>query len=62
MKTEIKIVFLTVAAMVGGWANLALAIPVANQQGDYPVPPPRQRGNRQVKPIRENSTTLKPLE
>ncbi|XZO01421.1 MAG: hypothetical protein ACM65L_23475 [Microcoleus sp.] len=48
MKTEIKIVFLTVVAMVGGWANLALATPVANQQGDYPVPLPRQRGNRQV--------------
>ncbi|MEG3838779.1 hypothetical protein [Microcoleus sp. herbarium14] len=48
MKTEIRIVSLAVAAILGGWANLALALPVANQQGDYPVPPARARGNRQV--------------
>lgn len=48
MKTEIKIVSLAVAGILAGWANLALAIPVANQQGDYPMPPVRARGNRQV--------------
>jgi hypothetical protein len=48
MKTEIRIVSLAVAGILGAWANLALAIPVANQQGDYPVPPGRARGNRQV--------------
>jgi hypothetical protein len=29
-------------------ANLALAIPTPDQQGDYPAPPQRQRGGRQV--------------
>ncbi|MEG4107549.1 hypothetical protein [Microcoleus sp. S13_C5] len=48
MKAEIRIVFLAVAWILGMGANLASAIPVANQQGDYPVPPARQRGNRQV--------------
>ncbi len=48
MKTEIRIVSLAIAGILGGWANLALAIPVANPQGDYPVPPARARGNRQV--------------
>ncbi|MEG4576668.1 hypothetical protein QUA56_28925, partial [Microcoleus sp. N3A4] len=48
MKAEIRIVSLAVAGILGGWANLALALPVANQQGDYPVPPARARGNRQV--------------
>ncbi|MEG4209921.1 hypothetical protein [Microcoleus sp. S13_B4] len=48
MKAEIRIVFLAAAWILGIGANLASAIPVANQQGDYPVPPARQRGNRQV--------------
>ncbi|MEG4420463.1 hypothetical protein QUA70_18015 [Microcoleus sp. LAD1_D5] len=48
MKAESKIVFLAAAWILGIGANLASAIPVANQQGDYPVPPARQRGNRQV--------------
>ena len=48
MKPEIRIVSLAVAGILGGWANLAWALPVANQQGDYPVPPARARGNRQV--------------
>lgn len=48
MKAEIKIVSLAVAWILGMGANLASAIPVANKQGDYPVPPARQRGNRQV--------------
>jgi hypothetical protein len=48
MKAEIKIVSLAVAWILGVGANLALALPVANPQGDYPVPPARQRGNRQV--------------
>ena len=47
MKTEIRIVSLAVAWIFGAGANLALALPVANQQGDYPGPV-RQRGNRQV--------------
>ena len=34
--------------LLGLGANLALAIPTPNQQGDYPAPPPRQRGSRQV--------------
>ena len=48
MKTEIRIVSMAVAGILGAWANLALAVPVANQQGDYPAPPARARGNRQV--------------
>lgn len=48
MKAESKIVFLAAGWILGIGANLASAIPVANQQGDYPVPPARQRGNRQV--------------
>ncbi|MBE9094175.1 hypothetical protein [Tychonema sp. LEGE 07203] len=48
MKAEIRIVSLAVIGILGLGANLASAIPVANQQGDYPVPPPRTRGNRQV--------------
>ncbi|MCC3527214.1 MAG: hypothetical protein JGK21_02650 [Microcoleus sp. PH2017_22_RUC_O_B] len=48
MKAEIRIVSLALAWILGAGANLALALPVANQQGDYPVPPGRQRGNRQV--------------
>ncbi|MEG4836855.1 hypothetical protein [Microcoleus sp. B9-D4] len=48
MKAEIRIVFLAVAGILGMGTNLALAVPVANKQGDYPVPPARQRGNRQV--------------
>jgi hypothetical protein len=45
MKAEIKLVSLAVAGMLGMGANLASAIPAANQQGDYPVPPARQRGS-----------------
>ena len=45
MKAEIKLVSLAVAGMLGIGANLASAIPAANQQGDYPVPPARQRGS-----------------
>lgn len=48
MKAEIKIVSLAVAWILGMGTNLASAIPVANKQGDYPVPSARQRGNRQV--------------
>ncbi|MBE9183360.1 hypothetical protein IQ270_01120 [Microcoleus sp. LEGE 07076] len=48
MKAEIRIVSLTVVGILGFGANLASAIPVANQQGDYPVPTSRARGNRQV--------------
>ena len=48
MKAEIKLVSLAVAGMLGMGANLTSAIPVANQQGDYPVPAARQRGDRQV--------------
>ncbi|MEG4485842.1 hypothetical protein [Microcoleus sp. D2_18a_B4] len=48
MKAEIRIVFLAAAWILGMGSNLALAVPVANKQGDYPVPPARQRGNRQV--------------
>ena len=48
MKAEIRVVFLAAAWILGMEANLASAIPVANKQGDYPVPPVRQRGNRQV--------------
>ncbi|MBD1884060.1 MULTISPECIES: hypothetical protein [Microcoleus] len=48
MKAEIRVVFLAAAWILGMEANLASAIPVANKQGDYPVPPARQRGNRQV--------------
>ncbi|MGL5065455.1 MAG: hypothetical protein ACRC62_36240 [Microcoleus sp.] len=48
MKAEIKIVALVVAGILGLGANLASAIPVANSQGDYPVPAARVRGNRQV--------------
>ncbi|MCC3408783.1 MAG: hypothetical protein JGK17_25045 [Microcoleus sp. PH2017_10_PVI_O_A] len=48
MKAEIRIVSLALAWILGAGANLALALPVANQQGDYPVPPGRQRGNRQL--------------
>jgi hypothetical protein len=48
MKTEIRIVSLVVAGILAGWANLALALPVANQQGDYPIATVRTRGNRQV--------------
>ena len=48
MKAEIKIVSLVVAGIVGMGANLALAVPVANQQGDYTGLLARQRGNRQV--------------
>jgi len=42
---KIKLVSLAVAGMLGMGANLASAIPAANQQGDYPVPPARQRGS-----------------
>ena len=45
MKAEIKFVSLAVAGMLGIGANLASAIPAANQQGDYPVPPALQRGS-----------------
>lgn len=48
MKAEIRIVSLAVVAILGLGANLASAITVANKQGDYPVPPPKTRGNRQV--------------
>jgi hypothetical protein len=48
MKTEIKIVSLAVAGILGMGANLALAVPAPNQQADYPVPAARARGNRQV--------------
>ena len=48
IKAKIKLVSLAVAGMLGMGANLASAIPAANQQGDYPVPAARQRGNRQV--------------
>ncbi|MEG4289277.1 hypothetical protein Q5692_33900 [Microcoleus sp. C2C3] len=48
MKAKIQLVSLAVAGMSGMGANLASAIPAANQQGDYPVPAARQRGNRQV--------------
>ena len=48
MTAKIKLVSLAVAGMLGMGANLASAIPVANKQGDYPVPPAGQRGNRQV--------------
>ena len=47
MKTEIRIVSLAVAGILAGWANLALALPIANQQGDY-TGLARVRGNRQV--------------
>lgn len=45
MKAKIKLVSLAVAGMLGTGANLASAIPAANLQGDYPVPPARQRGS-----------------
>ena len=45
MKAKIQLVSLAVAGMLGMGANLASAIPAANQQGDYPVPPARQRGS-----------------
>lgn len=48
MKTEIRIVSLAVAGILAGWANLALALPIANQQGDYTGLLARVRGNRQV--------------
>ncbi|WP_293145119.1 MULTISPECIES: hypothetical protein [unclassified Microcoleus] len=48
MKAEIRIVSLAVAWILGAGANLALALPVANQQGDYTGLLARQRGNRQV--------------
>ncbi|MBD2097491.1 hypothetical protein H6F90_20550 [Trichocoleus sp. FACHB-591] len=35
-------------ALIGLGTNFALAIPTTNQQGDYPAPPPGQRGGRQV--------------
>lgn len=35
MKAEIKLVSLAVAGMLGIGANLASAIPAANQQGDF---------------------------
>ncbi|MBW4486509.1 MAG: hypothetical protein KME12_01835 [Trichocoleus desertorum ATA4-8-CV12] len=35
-------------ALLGLGANLALAIPAPNQQGDYPAPVQRQRGARHV--------------
>ena len=44
-KAEIKLVSLAVAGMLGIGTNLASAIPAANQQGDYPVPPALQRGS-----------------
>ena len=47
MKAEIRIVSLAVTWVLGLGANVALALPVANPQGDYPGPV-RQRGNRQV--------------
>ena len=48
MKAEIRIISLGVAWILGAGANLALALPVANQQGDYTGLLARQRGNRQV--------------
>lgn len=48
MKAEIKIVALAVIGILGLGANLASAIPIANQQGDYPIPVAKARGNRQV--------------
>lgn len=39
MTAKIKLVSLAVAGKLGMGANLASAIPAANQQGDYPVPP-----------------------
>lgn len=48
MKAEIKIVSLVIAGILGMEANLALAIPVTDKQGDYPVPPVGARGNRHV--------------
>lgn len=35
-------------ALLGFSADFAFAIPTPNQQGDYPAPAQRQRGNRQV--------------
>lgn len=48
MKAEIRIVSLAVGWILGSGANLALALPVANGQGDYTGLLARQRGNRQV--------------
>lgn len=48
MKAEIKVVSLVVAGILGMGANLALAVPVTNQQGDYAGMLVRARGNRQV--------------
>ncbi len=45
MKAKIKLVSLAVGGILGMGANLASAIPAANQQGAYPVPPARQRGS-----------------
>jgi hypothetical protein len=39
MNAKSKLISLAVAGMLGIGANLASAIPAANQQGDYPVPP-----------------------
>lgn len=48
MRTEIRIVSLAVAGILAGWANLAFALPVTNQQGDYRGLLARQRGNLQA--------------
>lgn len=48
MKTEIRIVSLAVAGILGMGTNLALAVPVADRQGDYTELLARRRGNRQV--------------
>ncbi|MCC3583796.1 MAG: hypothetical protein JGK24_06820 [Microcoleus sp. PH2017_29_MFU_D_A] len=48
MKAEIRICSLAVTWILGAGAHLALALPVANQQGDYTGLLARQRGNRQV--------------
>ena len=45
MKAKIKLVSLAVPGMLGMGPNLASAIPAANQEGDYPVPPALQRGS-----------------
>lgn len=48
MKAEIKIVALAAVGILGLGVNFASAIPVADREGDYPIPAARARGNRQV--------------
>ncbi len=49
MKAEIRIVSLAVAGILGMGANLALAVPVADRQGDYTGLLARQRGEQAAK-------------